>query len=531
MTGTPQFHLLYLGHLSGLLLSALYACAPSIPWYGIFLFSCMYLSLFLAYIAIAKQIEKTSQKVIFSITSTLIICSFLLYHLTNIQYTTVTATVCATSLLYFYLAKEDHNPRGYLKNCIPSLLLFALSIEIRSEACIMFLPTFFAIGLCKLLKECGLFKSIAAYGCALLVIIITVSITENLFYSSPAWNEFREYNSYRQQVVDYGGYPNYDENKETYDALGINYQSYVAASSRYQLLLDDNINASFMKKMAELSPRSAFNPDSMIKTFIEKHLYSYQDRPLNLIVYVLYFFLFVLILYSRNWKALLNLMAIIAGRMVIWTYLLYIGRCPARVTQGIYIAELLLLAAMLFADRLVFVNKPTGKKSPAHAAINILLLYCIVATSIKWGIPHTVDSFKKNASQLIYSSAYGEIRDYFYNNSSNLYLLDTNSFSYFTENIFAPTLASANNFVLMGSWAANSPWTDEIVNRYGFSSYENALLTGNNVFFVFIDSPETNHNYLTNYISSKFPNYTLNVSDSLTTSNGVTFIILKIVQP
>ena len=515
LTGTPETHLLHLGFLPGCLLSALYRILPLVPWYGIFLFGCMYLSIFIAYVAILKRTSGMMARITLTISSIAVISFFLLYHLTQIQYTTVTAAVCAASMVCFYLAKEDQHPATYLKNCSGSLLLFALSYEIRSEACLMFLPTFFVIGLCKVLQNRNLLKSILSYGATLLAILLAAILIENVAYARTDWKEFRQYNTYREQVVDYGGYPDYETYQEVYDELGINYESYVAASSRYQILLDEHINVTFMKRMEALSPHSDFDLMGMINAFIEKHIFSYQDRPLNLIVYATYFFAFVWILASRKWKDLLDLGAIFAGRMVIWIYLLYIGRCPARVTQGIYIAELFLLFALLYA------------KTKLHSVCNILFISCLLGITIKWGIPHITDHFHYIRSQLSFSVAYEEIRTYFDENNESLYLLDTNSFSYFNESIWAPTPASTSNFVLMGSWTANSPWTDQILNQYGFTSYEEAALTSDHVYFVFMDSPGTSYDYLTDYIASKVNGAFLEIADTFTTSNEISFHIMK----
>lgn len=527
-TGTPETHLLHIGYLTGVLISTLYKIVPSFPWYGAFLFACLYGSILLALFPLFQYANTARQKLILTAMSILVMVGFLFSHMLQIQYTTVTAAVCSSSLVNFYLAKEETQTKKYIKQLLPCIILFVISFEIRDKACLMMLPLFFFIGIIRFLQHRKMLKPLLSFAGILVGCIILLWGIEKIAYASPDWKSFDSYNTNRERIVDYSGYPSYEENRELYDALNISYQSYICASTRYQLLLDSNINATFMEKVANAVPERTVSITAITKEFLNRHLTSYADRPLNLMVYVMYVLIMVMAILTRKYKALSDLLAIFLGRMTIWIYLLFLGRSVPRVTQGIYIAELLLLAAIFFYHRLWADAKEKRKKM--ISLVLTFMIACIVFVTVKWGLPYTKRIQQYNDSQLAYAETYHELRNYFHENEDCFYMLDTNSFSYFTESVFAKTSVSDSNFVLLGSWLANSPWSDKLAQNNNFDSFESAALEKENVFFVFMNTEATGYEYLKDYYEEKHPGTQLIIHDTFTSSAGVEFFILKCQQ-
>lgn len=541
-TGTPQAHLLHIGYITGLLLKGLYTVLPAIPWYGLLLFIYGYVSIMLSVYSVTKQIEKTAFRIATSLFFAFISIPFLWIHIIELQYTTITAVVCAASLVHFYIAKEEPKPSIFLVKTLPSIIMFLLAVEIRDKACFMFLPTFFLVGVIKWFKNHKLLKSILAYGGVLLCLCILAFGINKIAYSSEEWNSFRTYNTARENIVDYNGYPDYETHRKEYEELGITPASYESATTRYQLLLDENINTNFMVQMEEMSHH--FKPDikQMVSTFLNRHISDYSDRPLNLIVYVLYFFTLLLIVCTKCWKSLLDVGALFAGRMIVWLYLLYIGRPMPRVTQGVYVMEFLMLLAILCSNNLLQARgKKTknedSKEKPAelkpiqkhfHRIIILLFVAASIFSCIKWGIPNFITIREHSISRNNFSVAYDELQNYFYENGENLYLLDTNSFSYFTEDVFTQNEASRANTILLGSWTANSPWTDSVARRFQITSYEEAAVSRDDIYFVFMNTEGTGYEYLERYFQSKYPNSHIKIHDTLLTSNGLEFYVLKV---
>lgn len=526
LTGVPEAHLVHIGYLSGIMLSLLYRFIPIIPWYGLFLFSCGLSSLSLSAYYLSKQFEKVRDKVIFFFTVTILFISFLWIHIIQIQFTTITAFVCGTSLLLFYLSEEDEKVSSFMKQNVPGLILFFISLEIRKESCMMFLPTFFLIAIIKLMKNKKMFQPLLAYGGILLCILFFCLITEKIAYSPSQWNTFLKFSQARANIVDYSEYPDYETHKEVYDSLGITYSSYDALSSHYLILLDKNIDADFMHTMEELSKPATPGIKSILHTFMERHISSSIDRPLNLAVYLIYFIVILLIILKKRWKNFYDIAVIILGRTAIWFYILYINRPVSRITQGIYACELLLLLGIILKNELWKFQHP--KKENTILKFPIIILCLLILTfSVKLGAPSIRSVVQYNESRIEFSKSYKEICNYFNEHSNNLYLLDTLSFSYFNESIWSRTPNSASNSVLLGGWIANSPWTDRILRTRGLDSYEKAAVTQDNVYFVFMHTQGLDYDYLEQYLTDKHPNLHLVVSDIVTTSNGLEFYILK----
>lgn len=525
LTGTPETHLLYVGYLTGVLLSLLYRLVPSVSWYGILLFAYGYLSIMISVCTISCRIKNTWLKYISGILFTFVACTFLWIHIIELQYTTITAFVCAASLVQFYLTEEEESPQKYLRSSIPSLVLLFLSAELRAEACIMFIPTFFFIGISKIVRNRKTTKAILSYGGMILAILILVFGIEKAAYMREDWSSFQDYNTARQNVMDYTTFPDYEEYITEYESLGISYQSYICATTRYQLLLDPNINTAFMQKMDELTS-TEFNFISALKAFLERHISSYLDRPLNLIVYAFYFFAIIIVIASRRYHALGDISAVFAGRMIIWSYLLFIGRSPARVSQGIYAMEFLLLLSIIFGEEMQLSEK--NKRKAVLCIILSLYAASSLFITLKWGTPHLKVIIEHSKSLYYHSSANREIQIYFSENKDNFYLLDTHSFSYFTENAFHANPNAPCNNLIMGSWIVNSPWSDRVATVNTITSFEEAAVSCDNVFFVFMDYETTDYQYLEDYFQSKYPDSRFIVHDTITTSNGVAFQILRL---
>ena len=281
-----------------------------------------------------------------------------------------------------------------------------------------------------------------------------------------------------------------------------------------------------MEDMASISYKLQTNIPLLIKQFIEYHTSSYSDRPLNLVVYIVYFFTIILILLSKRFKIFYELLALFAGRMIIWTYLLLVNRPQPRVTQGVYIAELFFLVAILLKNNLL--NPSLFRRKAMSYIVTLCFIGCLIFSGVKWGLPYFRGTHYTSTGRIYVYQNYREILDYFNAHEQNLYLLDTNNFSNFLEGIFEKPRPTKHNTVLLGSWTANSPWTNRIAEKYQIESYEEAALTKDNVFFVFVNSEYTGYEYLEQYYKSKYPDSYVSIHDTFKTFMGLEVLILKV---
>ena len=67
-----------------------------------------------------------------------------------------------------------------------------------------------------------------------------------------------------------------------------------------------------------------------------------------------------------------------------------------------------------------------------------------------------------------------------------------------------------------------------MAHSFGFDSYEEASLTKDNVYFVFMDAGNTDGGYLKDYYKSKYPGYTLVEADRFTSKSGPGYVIFSV---
>ncbi|MGN0411839.1 MAG: hypothetical protein ACI4FV_02285 [Lachnospiraceae bacterium] len=298
----------------------------------------------------------------------------------------------------------------------------------------------------------------------------------------------------------------------------------------------------------------------MLSFFIDRHL-SYTDRPLNLLVYACYILFFLAAILCWQKKAVRDILFTGVARMVIWAYLVYNGRLPARVSQSVYIAELLILLAIALKyelwkfslDAALWKSSPRvaqGKSSseatpenPSHDAamrnspkstLNIpyifwcLILCCFVFLAYRFGFPKARAAADEASSRLQFSQSFVDIKDYFADHPENLYYLDMNSFGSFTEDGLQGGINTYGNYLFMGSWVPHSPWYAEKFERSGIKEADAAaaLFENPNVYAVFMKTEGTGYEYLSDFYAENYPGVTLEVVEEITVSNDITFQIL-----
>lgn len=558
VTGTPQPHLLYMGYLSGLLLSALYRLFPNLPWYGLFLCFSIGISMFLILYKLLKT-EKSFLSRFFTWGAFLFVSyGFLFLHIAELQYTTIAGIVGSCGLFLLFFASPRESLRDTLWEFIDFFLLSVYSMSIRNKSFLMLLPFIGMIFLGKYLDAWDVSadrsektsfkaffssrqKNLLCMAGIFCVLLLFVAGTERLAYSREDWHDFRIYNSHRETIYDYNGYPDYENNKALYQELGISPASYEAAYHHYSILPEPAIQKDSMEILAEVSRKeqAAAAPSfsgrlrEMASFFLDRHL-SYTDRPLNLLVYCLYFLVFLSALFSHKKRAIRDILFLLTARMFVWCYLMYFGRFPARVSQICYFAELAVLLAILFSRRLWEISETLSQRSRRENLCRIwqgVSLVIIILISIRFGFPKAEAAAWEASSRLSFSQSYAELQEYFADHPEQFYYLDMNSFGSFTEDALKGGKAACANYVLMGSWLPKSPWYNDKLSKAGITDAGAALYENPDVYVVFMDSENTSFDYLADFYAENHPGVLLEVVDTVSTSNDIKFLIIKGVAP
>ena len=289
---------------------------------------------------------------------------------------------------------EKEETKKYILKAIPFLVLTIWSLGIRDKAFFMIIPFFGMVFIQKLLdaKEKDNIKRLVV--CALLFsvsIAFTFGINK-IAYSNSEWKEFRRYTNVSEELFDYEGFPDYDSHSAIYSSLGIEKSSYEAINNHYNIIMDPSVNGDNLMKLAALAkiermsteesaPKKLFN---VLGTIFKYNFLEYQDRPINILVYLLYGFVFLAILVSKKYKALRDVAFILVARMFDWLYLVWNGRFPFRVTQIIYIAELVLLIAIIIRYQLWEFERKKKEDKIINPVFLTMLLF-ILAAAIRFG--------------------------------------------------------------------------------------------------------------------------------------------------
>lgn len=507
-SGIPNAHMIYSGYLLGIVLSFLYKMNSLIPWYGFYLVLSLLLCMGLILYQLLEHTKRISCKVIVSVLYSVILFEVLMQHMAVIQFTVVAAVVSATAIFWYYLVDIDQTTKEYLKANTITFLLTLLALNIRMKVFLMCLPFAGALWIVKYKKENVKKQILLMMGIFSMIVISIVVLL--VAYGGKDWKEYRTYNEAREQIYDYIGYPEYDANKELYQEYGISYDSYIAASTKYNLLLDDHINKESMVALAkqrinEKREEIIWNErlEISIKDFVEHHI-GYSDRPLCFFVLAGYLLVLLSIMITRKWRTLIPVGLLFGGRMITWIYIIYGGRYPVRITQSLFLVELIVLLGISIEHKLYDMKQrwlPYG--------LGIAYAVFLVFSGARYvKATQGIVTYREEIS-----SAFDELKEYMVMHQDNTYYLDIDVANYYTTDIFSSERI-VKNYAVMGSWIPKSPL------------YENKIRNLDEVYYVFPVDQMLEYDYFKSF--AKGLQYKLVLEDTLITGNGTVYEIVTL---
>ena len=584
MTGTPEFRMYYIGVVFGGVVSALYKLFPGGAWYGIVITASMGAALAYLLYRILEACSSLLTQMFATFSFVFLTFGFFTVHIVKSEYTTITGIVGCAALLALYLLDETRETKFYLKELIPVTLFSVWSVGMRDKAYYMLLPFIGMIFVGKLFDAYAAEKWINEKGewrekhsgiqtevkwgktakrlagtkaaeqtkkqnlgllCGTLAFFLFVVITvTTLAYGDSGWRTFRVYTKARERVFDYYGFPDYESHRGLYEKLGITQSSYEAVTKHYNIMLDSAINEHSMMVLAETGKQETDlvkgnlgkRIGNLVTQFWERNFTSYAERPINILVYLLYLMVLPVSLLMRKKKAVRDVAFVLVARSFLWIYLIDGGRFPTRVTQIIYTAELFMLVGIAIRYRLwkVFVVRKGDKAFPVGAVFGVVLL---CAACARFGVPVARAHISEVHSWYDFSSSYRELQEYFAENSDKFYYFDM-SHLYFEEEVFEqPRMVydealgemahAQHNYLYMGSWMAKSPWYDKVFDKLGITDAGEALITDDRVFLLYQEVDFDSWDFLERYYEEHYPGSELRVVDEFVTSNGTKYDIIK----
>ncbi|SFC16711.1 hypothetical protein [Butyrivibrio sp. YAB3001] len=507
-TGTPEGNNIQMLYPISLCLSLFYRISRAVDWYGIFLCFSQYLCIFLIVKRIISFIPENKNRVLFVSIFISVILGFYVTHLLYVQYTVVCAFMSATAAFLILTAES-----GGIRENILSVILIIIAFLLRSEMLLLTLPM---AGVAIFIKWCitrsqisnnddvsslGEKKKLFFQYLKLCVVIIAgllvCSLLNKAGYSRADWKEFNRLFDNRTELYDFQSIPDYQEHKDFYDSIGLS-ESEQKLLVNYNFGLDDEIDADLLGEVAEYakSIRGKEAPVSQRLTDATKNYiyrlhsmsepasyeYPMTDFPWNLGIIILYIGAVIYFVSIRKTKKIWYLVLLFACRSSLWMYIILRGRDPIRITHPLYYMEILILLAVLMISM-----EKTSRIIASVAALTVVTGIVSFPAQVI-----VIQNEKLIREEML--AKYRELSDYFEANPDSYYLIDVyTSVSYadavdykvatYSEKMFENVNNNFANQDILGGWASKSPVYYKKLNRAGYSSAEEALLS-DNVYFV-----------------------------------------------
>ncbi|WP_022772682.1 hypothetical protein [Butyrivibrio sp. AE2015] len=493
-TGVPEGHNIQMLYPISAFISVLYRVSGALDWYGIFLCLLQALCVFIITYKVLEFAEDYKLWLLSLVSIIFMMLGVVGAHFLFVQYTFTCGFLSATAVILIFSHREKD------KNLYLAAVLIAVAYLLRSEMLLLTLPVVM-VGM--LIKWALTRKEFLNYLKLLVSIILIIVVSQGIHkiaYSSADWKDFTDLFNARTELYDFQYIPDYAENKEFYDSIGLS-ESEQQLLVNYNFGLDDEINADTLWAVAEYADKLKTDEiplPAQLRQAAGKYLYrlrqiSFQksfeypmtDFPWNIAAFILYLGVLLMYLFPKNTRenktALLAvaLMALLfACRTTLWLYIIVRGRDPIRITHPLYLMEIVVLLEMLYL------------RAPKSLKIAMVTLTVLALVSFA-SIPNQIFVLKSEmASREKMRQHYDALYDYFADNKDNFYFIDVYTSvscgedmvegeTFFSEKMFKNVDNSYANHDLMGGWASKSPLTAKKFRAFGFDSMQDAILLDN----------------------------------------------------
>lgn len=535
--GVPDGHNMQTLYPLGFAVSLLYRLCGEIPWYGLFLFVCQFGCLFLVGVRTAGLLQKKREDdtgaygsgMIAAVLLTVFLWGSFLTHLAEVQYTITCALLSATGIFWLLTMPERDTRKDFFKEGLPSLLLFWLAYQLRTEMLLLTLPFAALAGLFSMVQESrrGGKACLLRYLAASLLLLLGMGMfsgADAAAYASEEWKDFRAFFDARTTVYDF--YPE-AITQDTYSAeleeLGVS-ENQQELLRNYNFGLDEKIDTELLSEVADFAQvQIGGNRDwaVLLRQRFAEYLYRTthsEDAPYNLLVLCLCAAVLVLGIADavhekkeplfQRYAVLGVLLLYVLLRTAIWMFLLLRGRYPERITHSLYLTEIFLLLAMLLrlGRTLPGAEGENGQggfcrllqRGVLRGLCLVMLLICILNAGHQVRLLQQRQTERESVNQERQA-----IERYCAQHPDCFYFEDVYSTVSFSEKLFAKEAGGEYrgcNYELLGGWMCQSPLYRDKLHAYGITGAGEALLSAEGVYLIVSDTEAQNgFSWVTDY--------------------------------
>ena len=465
--GYPEPRVNYMMFPLAWLIGRLYGITDSIPWYGLTLQGLVFLCGACIYIRIFIRVKDAWEKVAYSVIGLLIFLCAHINVIVLIQFTQVGAICGATAIFLFLTA--DTKGKGwmeYLKSNIPTIIMATFSLNVRENTLYMCLPVAGMILIAKwFVEDKKITKDVlirySGIAIALLVFLGGTVLCHKIAYSSPEWKEYVDVNNIWTRGVDYYGFPSADEIEDVLYQNGMTKEDYEISITYQTFYRGDMKYSDFLKIITDIGKEKYDKHYTFgvklkeANTKIVNSLFLEALRPLNYMVCLGFICVVILIWSSRNKNALIAFLFYLFGRFFAWYFLLFAGRFPDRIPQGLFSIDfMVLIGFVLYFD----VWTPNGVLKMKYMRVWEMVIVAIATIVI---INNGFETQKRLTDYVdIYQDRWYGIKEYCQKHPKNKYFLSGGSqtFLYYSDNIWeTDTIGKPQNFYTNTNFDSPSP--------------------------------------------------------------------------
>ena len=483
-TGEPELRNIQSYFPLTAVLGGLYRANMSVDWYGLFLLLCQFGCLAL----VLGRVMACRKDVRAAVLAALAAAGLLLYHMVFLQYSVTVGMIGAAAAFWLLTLQPGETKRAWRKELLPPVLLIALGYLLRSEM-MLFVGPFAALAFLiraaqlKMEKEKTLRLMCAVF--VLVLLSLFAGEAGNRFgYRSDEWKAFYRFFDARTQLYDFQRIPEYEENEEFYQSIGLG-ASEAELIRNYNFGLDADIDAEKLEAIAAYAKEKAAGEKSIVTRWREA-LWDYRasqttraEEPYRMISLVLYASAVLLsgaeILryfcgrsgsFRKKGKAekercresavrLPGVLALYVLRSALLLYLYYHHRPVVRLTHSIFLAESVILLWLIGEE---------VRDRKKEAAGTYVLLTVLFLAAAAWQVRSAACEQEARLSK---NAPYEAFLSYCREHSENVYFTDVYSTVDFSDHLFEVG-DEPSNYTLMGGWAARSPLEAEKLRNLGF---------------------------------------------------------------
>lgn len=513
-SGTPDGHNMQTLYPLGALIALCYRLCRTFPWYGGFLFLCQFGCFFLVGVKLCSLVDAppardagngaqdaaggaAHARMCFGC-KLLILAGLAVFqwgiwlsHMVNVQYTITCAMLAATAVFLFLTAPAGLREGAFLLGHMPSLLLFLLAFQLRSEMAFLALPFLGLAGAFRWWEERPVFtgENLKKYGGLFLLLLAGMGLSlgaDALAYGGE-WKEFRQLFDDRTTIYDF--YPEV----VTDDAYGADLESLGASFAdrilfrNYDFGLDEEIDAQLFSNVAGYAKEQVGSTRDWSAIFRES-LFKYRyrsfhgdDAPYNLLVMLGYAanIIAIVMIFCQGqdsirrrelFGAAAELFLTVLIRSSLWIFILMRGRDPERITHSLYLAEFCLLAGLFL--RYLRRSAATRRYLLRGAAA----AFCLLSAA---GMTKAVPAVRADQTRRQEVNRDWEAIDaYCRAHPDTFYFEDVYSTVAFSGKLLECRDNAPANYDIAGGWMCKSPLYRKKLALFGIESAADALAEG-----------------------------------------------------